>query len=167
LNPNFGAFRKQLASPFAFRMFLLAKVPSAFFAGLKLERLSMEEAATSVKYKWFNKNPFSSLYFAVLSMAAEASTGILGMSAVYKREPSVSLLIVRIEGSFMKKAIGKIIFTCADGVKIQQAVEDAIVSGESKSVTCESIGKNEAGEIVARFYCTWSFKARSLARSGA
>jgi hypothetical protein len=148
-------------------MFLFAKVPSAFFAGLQLERLTMEEAATSVKYKWFNRNPFNSVYFAVLSMAAEASTGILGMSAVYKREPSVSLLIVKIEGSFMKKAIGKIVFTCADGLKIQQVVEEAIATGESKSVACESVGKNEMGEIVAQFYCTWSFKARSVAVSGA
>ena len=143
-------------------MFLLTKLPSAFFAGLQLERLSAEEALTSVKYKWFNKNPFGSLYFAILSMAAEASTGILCMSAVYKRKPSVSILIVKIEGSFTKKAIGKIIFTCADGLRIHQAVEDAISSGESRTTTCKSMGKNEAGEIVAEFFCTWSFKARRV-----
>lgn len=141
-------------------MFLLKKVPSAFFAGLRLRKLTAEEAVVSVRYKWFNKNPFSSLYFAVLSMAAEASTGILSMSALYKRTPSVSLLIVKIEGTFLKKAVGEIAFTCADGLQVQQAVEDAIASGESKSVTCESIGKNEAGDTVATFFCTWSFKAR-------
>lgn len=136
------------------------KLPSAFFAGLGLEKLSPEAAAISVSYKWFNKNPFRSLYFAVLSMAAEASTGVLGMSAVYKREPSVSMLIVKIEGNFLKKAIGKIVFTCANGLRVHQAVEDAIASGESKSVVCRSIGINEAGEPVAEFFCTWSFKAR-------
>jgi hypothetical protein len=94
-------------------------------------------------------------------MAAEASTGILGMSAVYKRKPSVSLLIVKIEGNFFKKAVGKIAFTCSDGAKVHQAVEEAIASGESKSTICRSIGKNESGEIVAEFFCTWSFKARS------
>ena len=126
-----------------------------------MEKLASEEAEVSVKFKWFNKNPFGSLYFAVLSMTAEASTGILGMSAVYKRNPTVSLLLVKIEGNFFKKAIGKIVFRCVDGLKVQQAVEDAITSAESKSITCTSVGKNETGEIVAEFFCTWSFKARS------
>lgn len=142
---------------------MLTKLPSAYFAGLRLKKLEAEEAIVSVAYKWFNKNPFGSLYFAILSMAAEASTGILCMSAIYKRQPSVSMLIVKIEGHFFKKAVGEIIFTCTDGLKIQQAVEDAIASGESKSVTCQSTGKNELGESVAEFFCTWSFRERSRA----
>ncbi|MCW3080374.1 DUF4442 domain-containing protein [Segetibacter sp.] len=161
LNPNFSAFQKQLATPFAFRMFLFSKLPAAFFAGLQLMKLAPHEAAIGVRYKWFNKNPFGSLYFAVLAMAAEASTGILCMSALYKRKPSVSMLIVKIEGNFFKKAVGKIVFTCSNGLEVQQAVEDAITSTESTSVVCETVGKNEAGESVARFFCTWSFKSRS------
>lgn len=141
-------------------MFLLTKLPSAYFAGLRLKKLEAEESVISVKYKWFNKNPFASLYFAILAMAAEASTGILCMSSIYKRQPSVSMLIVKIEGNFFKKAIGEINFSCADGSKIQQAVEDAITSGESKSVVCQSVGKNALGESVAEFFCTWSFRAR-------
>lgn len=144
-------------------MFLLTKLPSAFFAGLRLKKLAVEEAVVSVRYKWFNKNPFGSLYFAILSMTAEASTGILCMSALYKRNPSVSMLIIKIEGDFFRKAVGEIDFSCTDGLKVQQAVEDAITTGESKSVTCQSTGKNETGEIVAEFFCTWSFKARSRA----
>ncbi|MCW3112071.1 MAG: hypothetical protein JWR18_467 [Segetibacter sp.] len=161
MNPNFSSFKNRLASPFSFRVFLLTKLPSAYFAGLQLKKLEAEEAIIGVSYKWFNKNPFGSLYFAILSMAAEASTGILCMSALYKRQPSVSMLIVKIEGNFFKKATGEILFTCPDGLKIQQAVEDAIAYGESKSVTCQSIGRNESGETVAEFFCTWSFKARS------
>jgi hypothetical protein len=160
LNPNFNNFKKRLASPVAFKLFLITKLPSAFFAGLRLTTLTAAEASVSVSYKWFNKNPFGSLYFAVLSMAAEASTGVLCMSALYKRKPSVSMLIVKIEGNFFKKAMGKITFTCADGLLVQQAVEHAISSGESKSVTCQSVGRNEAGESVATFFCSWSFKAR-------
>jgi hypothetical protein len=163
LNPAFNTFKKQLASPFAFRLFLLTKLPSAFFAGLHLIKLDPQEAAIAVKYKWFNKNPFGSMYFAVLSMAAEASTGILCMSAVYKRKPSVSILIVKIEGNFYKKAVGQIIFTCPHGLQIQQAIEDALASDESKSVTCESTGKNASGDTVAQFFCTWSFKSRRRA----
>ncbi len=161
MNPNFNSFKKQLASPFAFRLFLFTKLPSAYFAGLTLKKLEAEEAVIAVRYKWFNKNPFGSMYFAILAMAAEASTGILCMSALHKRKPSVSMLIVKIEGNFLKKAIGNISFTCADGLKINQAVEEAIISGASNSLVCKSTGINEAGESVAEFLCTWSFKART------
>src|SRR3982751_3355042 len=113
-----------MASPFAFRMFLLMKVPAAFFAGLRLEKLAAEEAVVSVGYKWFNKNPFGSLYFAVLSMAAEASTGILCISAIRREKRKVSMLITKIEGNFIKKAVGEICFACQDGLKIQQAIKE-------------------------------------------
>jgi hypothetical protein len=144
-------------------MFLLTKLPSAYFAGLRLRKLEADEAVISVGYSWFNKNPFRSTYFAILSMAAEATTGILSMAALYKRNPSVSMLIIKIEGNFYKKAVGIISFSCQDGAVIQQAVEDTIATGESKSVTCTSTGTNAAGEVVATFFCTWSYRARSRA----
>ncbi len=147
-----------------FRLLLLTKVPSAYFAGVRLMTITTEKTIVSVRYKWFTKNPFGSLYFAVLAMAAEASTGILGLSAVYKRQPAVSLLITKIEGDFVKKAVGKIVFTCNDGLNIQQAVKEAINTGESRTVNCYSTGVNEAGETVATFVCTWSFKSRNTAR---
>jgi hypothetical protein len=94
-------------------------------------------------------------------MPAEVSTGILSMGALYKRTPSVSMLAVGMEGQFVKKATGKIFFTCGDGKAINEAVESAILTKESVSIKCHSIGTNEAGETVAEFYFTWSFKARS------
>jgi hypothetical protein len=150
-----------MITPFAFRMFLLVKLPAAFFAGLRLKELTEGMAVVSVGYSWYNKNPFRSLYFAVLSMAAEASTGILCMSALRKRKQAVSMLIIKIEGNFYKKATGIIRFSCSDGLKIRQAVDDAITSGESSSVTCQSLGRNESGDTVAEFFCVWSFKVRS------
>src|SRR4051812_4107385 len=83
-------------SPFAFRMFLLAKLPAAFFAGLRLKSINLVKSVISVRYNWFNKNPFGSLYFAVLSMAAEASTGILCIEAIRRKNRKVSMLITKI-----------------------------------------------------------------------
>lgn len=160
---NFFIFKKRFANSFAFRLLLFTKVPAAYFAGVRLERLEMEEAAISVQYSWFNKNPFRSLYFAVLCMPAEISTGILCMSFLYKRKPSVSMLLIRTEGDFLKKATGKITFICKDGLLINQAVEKAISTNQATTVHCHSVGKNEQQEIVADFYFTWSFKTRTRA----
>jgi hypothetical protein len=141
-------------------MFLLTKVPAAFFAGVKLEKLEMEEAVMSVSYKWFNTNPFRSVYFAVLLMAGEISTGILCMGHLYKKNLGVSMLLIQNEGNFYKKATGRILFTCSDGALINEAIDKAITTSEATTVRCRSTGKNEQQETVAEFYFTWSFKAR-------
>ena len=112
---------------------MLTKLPSAWFAGLRIEALSEQEAEVSVRQKWFNKNPFRSIYVAILSMPAEVSTGILCMGALYKSNPSVSMLAIGMEGSFTKKATGKILFKCSDGLAINAAVEKAIRNKRSCS----------------------------------
>jgi hypothetical protein len=117
--------------------------------------------AVTVPYKWFSQNPFKSTYFACLGMAAEMSAGALAMAYSYKSKPAISTLVTALEASFMKKAVGLTTFICNDGAMISQAIADAIGSGEGKIVHVKSTGKNIAGETVAEFFITWSFKAKS------
>src|SRR5687768_328057 len=91
------------------RLFLLQKLPAAFFSGVRIESISETHCSVSVPFRWFTQNPFRSTYFACLSMAAEMSTGALAMAAVYGRRPAVSLLITGMESRFLKKATGKTI----------------------------------------------------------
>ena len=159
-NPNFEIFSTQLASPLRFKLFMMKSLPAAWFAGLRIEKLTATEASISVRYKWFNKNPFNSIYVGVLSMPSEVSTGILGMGALYKRTPAVSMLVVNSRANYIKKAVGKIVFTCGDGDEINAAVDEAIRTGEGVTVECYSAGVDEAGDVVAEFWFTWSFKVR-------
>ena len=122
--------------------------------------MNEHQAVISVKYKWFNQNPFRSMYFAIQSMAAEMSTGLLGFGHVYQRQPAVSMLVVGLEAKFIKKAVDTICFTCKDGQIINNAIEEAISTSEGTTVKSHSIGTNEAGEIVSEFWITWSFKAK-------
>lgn len=158
---NFKSFTERLTHPVKFRLFLLTNLPAAYFAGLRIKSVSEKEATVTVPFKWFTKNPFRSVYFAVLSMAAEMSTGILCMGHLYKQDPAVSMLIVNMQGSFYKKATGRISFICADGDEIRSKIETAMQSGEGVSVNCISKGYNAAQELVAEFSFTWSFKAKS------
>lgn len=139
---------------------MLTQLPTAFFAGLCVAALNDAQSVIRVKQKWFNKNPFRSIYFAVLSMAAEISTGIAGMGAIYKRPPGVSMLVTATEGKFYKKATGIILFTCADVAAVHAAVDHAVATGQPVTVVCHSVGRNEKEEVVAEFWFTWSFKAR-------
>lgn len=160
MNPNFESFRKQISNPLKFRLFLLQRLPAAFFCGLKITDLNQDAATISVRYSWFSQNPFRSMYFAVQAMAAEMSTGILGFAQIYQRKPPVSMLVLKVEGDFLKKATGLIKFHCSDGHSILSAIEQTIANGEPQTVRCKSEGTNEQNELVATFYITWTFKSR-------
>lgn len=158
---NTTGFLKLIKHPFKFKLFMLLKLPSAFFCGVRVVDADENKCSVKVPYKWLSQNPFKSTYFACLSMAAEMSTGLLCLMHLHKRQPAVSMLVVKIEGNFHKKATGITVFTCEDGNVIKKTIEDAIFSNEGKIVTTRSYGRNAAGEIVADFSVTWSFKAKS------
>ena len=160
MNNNFSAFSKHIKNGFFFRQFLLSKLPAAFFAGLQIEEIDETKAVVSVKQRWFNKNPFHSIYFAILSMAAEMSTGILCMGNIYERKLALSMLVIEQRGLFHKKATGKILFTCDDGNKITGAINEAVSTGNAVAVICYSKGTNSNKETVAEFWITWSFRLR-------
>ncbi len=139
---------------------MLSKLPMAYLAGLRVRAISEEQAVVSIPYKYLNKNPFNSIYFACLSMAAELPTGMLGMMHVYRSSPSVSMLLVNMEANFSKKAVGLITFRCEDGSIIRETVEKAKATGTGQTVTVVSVGTDEQGEQVALFRFTWSFKTK-------
>ncbi len=149
-----------LSSPFKLKLFMLAKLPMGFLAGLKIESISEEQSVVSIRYGYLTKNPFRSIYFACLAMAGELASGSLGLVHVYEASPAVSMLVVSMEATFTKKAIGKICFTCYDGLSIKSAIEESTRTGEGKTVIAKSIGIDEVGDEVAVFKITWSYKAK-------
>jgi hypothetical protein len=154
-------FFELVRHPIKFRLFLLSKLPSAFFSGVRVRYADEQKCVVTVPYKWFSKNPFKSTYFACLGMAAEMSTGVLAMAHTYKQNPAVSMLVLKIEGNFMKKANSLTTFTCEDGQLVTQLVNDAMASGKPTTATMRSTGKNEEGDTVAEFAITWTFKVKS------
>lgn len=151
-------FRQIVKSKFKFRLFMLKSLPSAFFSGLKVTEISEEKAVVSIPFKFLTQNPFKSVYFASQAMAAELATGVLALSHVHKRNPRVSMLVFKMRADFSKKATSKIFFTCKDGIKIKNSVEESIKTGEGVTVEAKSTGKNKDGDIVSEFYFTWTFK---------
>lgn len=131
----------------------------AYLAGLRVRTLTPERATVTIPFKYLTKNPFRSIYFACLSMAAELASGVLAMLHTRGGSP-VSMLVVGLEAEFSKKAVGLITFTSADGQRIGQAVAGSRATGTGQTVVCTSTGVDEAGDVVAVFRITWSFRAR-------
>jgi hypothetical protein len=142
-------------------MYLLKSLPMAFIAGVRAKELSNEKAITTIKFGWLTQNPFRSMYFACQAMAAEMSTGLLVMNATYNSSPAISMLIIKNQAVYFKKAIGKITFICADGNHIDELIAKAKQSGEGITADLKSIGVDESGDTVAEFIFTWSLKAKS------
>ncbi len=151
---------KLLNNPVLFKLFLMSELPMGFLAGLKVKHVDTERCEINVPFKFLNKNPFRSTYFAVLAMAAEMSTGMLAMLFTRDSKPSVSMLVTHLEADFVKKATGITTFTCKQGKEINDIIEKAIITGEPVNIATESIGTNAKGEVEARFVIQWSFKMR-------
>jgi len=156
-----ASFLALLNHKWKFSLFLFSKLPSAYFSGVRVVSATEQVCSVSVPYKWFSQNPFKSTYFACLAMAGELSTGALGMAHVYKSKPAVSMLVIGMEAKYFKKATSKTIFTCSDGDAILKAINESRATGEGRTVKTIATGKNAAGDLIAEFYITWSFKVKS------
>ncbi len=132
----------------------------AFIAGVRVEELSDSKATTVIKFGWLTQNPFRSMYFACQAMAAEMSTGLLVMNHTFNSSPSISMLIVKNQAVYFKKAVGKIVFTCNEGVVVQAMIAKAKSNVEGVTQDLKSIGIDESGDIVSEFIFTWSVKAK-------
>ena len=154
------SFQKKMLNPFFFKLFLFLKLPMAFLAGLKLKELTDEDAVVLMKYKYLNKNPFGSIYFACLSMAGELASGILAASIAYKSNPKISMLVIGVTIKFTKKAVGVITFECNQGKEIYQTIQKSIDTGEGQTIAVLTIARDENGDVVAEFFIKWSFKVK-------
>jgi hypothetical protein len=161
MNTELDQFIKMIKHPAKSRMFLFLKLPSAFFSGVRIRKISATACTVVVPYKWFSQNPFRSTYFACLAMAAELSTGALAMAHLYKRKERVSMLVTAMNARFSKKATGRTYFICEDGEAFKKAIDQAVETGNGVNLTATSTGTNEQGDVVGVFTFQWSFKLKA------
>ena len=140
--------------------FLLFKIPSAFFSGVRVTEITDDKVVVKVKHKWRNQNPFNSMYWAVQGMASELTTGVLVMKHIAESKRKISMLVTHQEADFFKKATGKITFSCNDGIEIKNAVQKTIETGEGQTIKLISEGFNEEGIKVSSFLYIWSIRLK-------
>lgn len=147
-------------TPRKINLYMLYKLPSAFFCGVRVQSISDDNAVIKVKHRWINQNPFQSLYWAVQGMASEFASGILVMQEIRKSGKKISMLVTHQEGRFTKKATGKILFECKDGQLIRDAIKKTLATKEGQVIHLKTDGVNANGEIVSQFVYEWSIKAK-------
>ena len=143
-----------------FNRFLFLRLPSAFLCGVRLRSLNKECAIVTVTLNFLNKNPFKSMFWAVQGMAAELATGAIILSEVRNSTVPISMLVTRNEAEFLKKAKGKITFTCTDVALVKNQFAKHLQSETGTRFWMQSEGVDEQGEVVSRFRFEWSVKAK-------
>ena len=141
---------------FKYTLFTFFKLPSVFWTGIRTTKVTDTSCEVSVKHRWINQNPFRSIFWAVQGMAAELTTGLLIMKGIKESNDKVSMLVLNNNANFSKKATGRITFSCTQGAEITQLMNELIKSGTPKTIWMESVGTDEAGDVVSRFNFEWT-----------
>lgn len=149
-------------TPIKLNTFLMFKLPSAYISGVRVTSINDSEAKATVRHRWINQNPFKSMYWAVQGMASELVTGILVMKQIDKSGKKVSMLVTNQNGTFTKKAKGKITFICKDGDEIKKTIEKTIETGEGQILVMTAEGFDEENESVSKFEYEWSVKVKEI-----
>ena len=147
-------------TPNKINTFLLFKLPSAYFTGVRVKSISERICVTTVKHRWINQNPFNSMFWAVQGMAAELSTGAMVMATIKESEQSISMLVANNKASFLKKAKGRIVFTCKDGDLVKEAISKTIATVEGQTIWMKAEGVDAAGDVVSLFEFEWTVKVK-------
>lgn len=147
-------------TPSKLNTFLFFKLPSAFWSGVRVQGIDTNKCSATVTHRWINQNPFNSMYFAVQAMAAELTTGALVMMHIKLSKRNVSMLVTENKSFFSKKARGKITFSCAEGILIEDAIQKAIQTGEGQTLWLKSKGVDAQGDLVSEMEFQWSLKVK-------
>jgi len=162
-NPDLKKYQLLLSnmhSSWKMGLYLLFKLPTVLWWGIKVTSISPEKSEVKMKYNWRNTNPYKSAYFAAMSGAAELSTGLLSNLVLNGFEQKISMLVIDFQAQFTKKVTKEVTFTCTDGAKIISTIEEAAATGEAREVEMWSIGRNEKKEEVAKVRIVWSYKVK-------
>lgn len=159
MNEEAKKYLKRMTNPFIFWWAMFFKLPSAIFWKLRIKSLDLKSCTVTIPYFWRSQNPFKSIYFAAMAGAAELSTGALCQIAMAGKG-KFSMLVVDFRAEYFKKANQKISFSCSQGEEVCQLIDNLEIGGSDK-ITTVSTGISPNGEIVAKFYVTWSFKRKA------
>lgn len=141
-------------------LYVLKNLPSAYFCGVRVYSLDDKSCSVRVKHRWFNQNPFKSMYFAVQNMGAELTTGALVMKAIKESNQKISMLVLNQKSQFTKKATGVITFKCIEGLLIKEKVTQALQTKEGVSFWVRSEGFDAQGDKVGVYEFEWTLKAK-------
>jgi len=147
---------KDLRRSWKLRLWMMKNLPMGFATGMRVEMLDENSCKVVLKDRFWIHNPFGSVFWAVMGMAAEMSTGALVYS--WCSGNNIKFILTSVEGKFLKKVRGKSSYFCSSGQAVRSSLEALENPGDTNTVLLPVIAQDQAGQTVAEFQFTWSLK---------
>jgi hypothetical protein len=145
-----------LLNPWKLRAWMLRHLPMGFASGMVVEALDERSCRVMLKDRFWIRNPFGSVFWAVMGMAAEMSTGTLLYA--WLSGTNIKFILIAAEGRFLKKLRGKSCYFCHSGQEVLRSIESLQNTGDTRTVVMPVSAKDKNDQIVAEFQFTWSLK---------
>ena len=143
-------------TPKGINIFTFFNLPSAWWSGVRVVKITPVTCEVKVHLLWINKNPFNSMFWAVQGMAAELSTGALIMQEAKDLDIKISMLVINNKANFTKKAKGKLVFSCRPSDSIKNTFQNLLETKNPQKLWLQSRGTDEQGDTVSTFDFEWT-----------
>ena len=147
---------KNFTSPWKFRLWMVKSLPMGLLSGMYIQSLDEQACVVVLKERWWIRNPFGSVFWAVMGMAAELSSGALVFAQAKGR--NVKFILVGVEGEFFKKVKGKSYYFCETGSDVLRSIEQIVNPNDTSVVILQVTARDEAGQLLAEFRFRWQLK---------
>lgn len=155
-----SAFDQQVASSlrnkWKLRWWMLRRLPMGLASGMYISELDETHCTVILQDRWWIRNPFNSVFWAVMSMAAELSTGALVFT--YARQLKVQFILVGFEAKFLKKVKGKSFYFCHAGKEVERAISNNMNNSAPSIIILPVLAQDESGQVLAEFKCYWQLR---------
>ena len=158
-----GFFKTETKISWQILLFGLTQVPMIFYCRPKVVSISDRKLEIKIKLNRRTKNHLNSMYFGVLSVGADVTSGFLAMKLIQASKSKINLIFKDFHADFLKRAEGDVHFICEDGIAIQDLVRKAEETGERQNLPVEIVATvpKISDEPVAKFVLTLSIKKKS------
>ncbi|MEO5906437.1 MAG: DUF4442 domain-containing protein, partial [Saprospiraceae bacterium] len=157
MKPTFNhTLARTLLQPWKLRLWMIRRLPMGLATGMKVVRLDENNCEVILKDRPWIHNPFGSVFWAVMGMAAELTTGSLVYA--WTSGSNIKFILTGVEGVFIKKLKGKSSYFCPAGHEVLRSLEKLEKPGDTNSVILPVISKDQAGQVVAEFKFTLTLK---------
>jgi len=145
-----------LLKPWKLRLWMLKSLPMGLLSGMVIESLDENGCKVMLKDRRWIRNPFRSVFWAVMGMAAELSTGALVYT--YVSGSNIKYILIGMKGEFFKKVRGKSFYFCRSGLDVLRKLNSLENPGDTCTVILPVTAYDQAGQTVAEFQFYWQLK---------
>ena len=135
---------------------MLNRLPMGLLSGMVIESLDENGCKVMLKDRFWIRNPFGSVYWAVMGMAAELSTGALVYA--YVSGTKTKYILVGMKADFFKKVRGKSFYFCPSGHEVLRKLNSLENPDDTCTVLLPVTAFDHAGNTVAEFQYYWQLR---------